>query len=144
MATDNLKDFSMQWIMGGLLFFSLLTFTIYFMYNNSPNGLGDSSDKFNNYSLDMRSKLMLVEGDANNLLNISSQTNPEVSDQGSKDSVATSYGIMGSSKSFWDSSKTFIGWMFSGDSGKMLITLISGIFGLTSLYFITKWIRNGI
>lgn len=144
MAVDNLKEFSMQWIMAGLLFFSLLTFTISFMFNNSPDALGDSGDKFDTYATGMRSKLVQVEGDANSLLNISSQTNPEVSDQGSKDSVATSYGIMGSSKTFLDSSKQFLGWMFTGDSGKVLISLIGGIFGLVSLYFITKWIRNGI
>jgi hypothetical protein len=144
MSVDNLKDFSMQWITVGLLFFSLLIFATTFMFNNSPNALGDSQNKFNSYSDNMSSKLLLVENSANSLLNISSQTNPEISDQGSKDSVATSYGIMGTSKSFLDSSKSFLGWMFSGDSGKMLISLIGGIFGLSSLYFITKWIRNGI
>ena len=144
MAVDNLKDFSMQWIMFGLLFFSMLTFTITFMFNNSPDALGDSQGKFDTYSTDIRSKLLVVENDSNSLLNISAQNNPEVSDQGSKDSVATSYGIMGTSRSFLESSKSFIGWMFTGDSGKVLISLIGGMFGLVSLYYITKWIRNGI
>lgn len=144
MAIDNLKDFSVQWVLLGLLFFCMLVFTITFMFNNSPNALRDSGDKFETYSTGIKSKLLLVEDDSNSLLNITAQNNPEVSDQGSKDSVATSYGLMGTSKSFLESSKSFIGWMFTGDSGKMLISIFSGLFGISSIYFITKWIRNGI
>jgi len=144
MAVENLKDFSMQWVMFGLLFFSLLTFSITFMYNNSPDALGTSGDKLNDYSLDIKSKLYAVEPDSNTLLNISSQNDPEVSNLGSKDSVATSYGIMGISRTFLESSKGFFGWIIEGDAGKLLISIFVGMFGLVSIYFITKWIRNGI
>ena len=144
MATDNLKDFSMQWIMFGLLFFSLLTFTISFMFNNSPDALGTSGDKFDTYSSDIRSKLVAVEEDSNELLNISSQNDPEVSNLGSKDSVATSYSIMGTSRSFLSSTKLFMNWIITGDAGKVLVSIFVGMFGILSVYFITKWIRNGI
>ena len=144
MVVDNLKDFSMQWIMFGLLFFSLLTFTISFMFNNSPDALGTSGDKFDTYSADIKSKLVAVEEDSNELLNISSQNDPEVSNLGSKDSVATSYSITGTSRSFLSSIKLFMGWIITGDAGKVLVSIFVGMFGILSIYFITKWIRNGI
>ena len=144
MAVDNLKDFSMQWIMFGLLFFSLLTFTMLFMFNNSPDALGTSEDKFDTYSSDIKSKLVIVVEDSNSLLNISAQNDPEASTLGSKDSVATSYGITGISRSFLSSMKLFMGWIITGDAGKVLVSIFVGMFGILSIYFITKWIRNGI
>ena len=130
--------------MFGLLFFSLLTFTITFMFNNSPDALGTSGDKFDAYSSDIKSKLVAVEEDSNELLNISAQNDPEVSDLGSKDSVATSYSITGTSRSFLSSVKLFMGWIITGDAGKVLVSIFVGMFGILSIYFITKWIRNGI
>ena len=124
--------------MFGLLFFSLLTFTISFMFNNSPDALGTSGDKFDTYSSDIRSKLVAVEEHSNTLLNISSQNDPEVSNLGSKDSVATSYSIMGTSKSFLSSTKLFMNWIITGDAGKVLVSIFVGMFGILSVYFITK------
>jgi len=144
MAAENLKDFSIQWVLFGLLFFSLLAFGTTFIYNNAPGTLGDSGDKLSAYQTQIGNNLYEVENSSNELLNISSQNNPEVSDQGSKDSVATSYGLMGGAKSFLDSSKLFIGWVFVGTPGKMLVSIFVGMFGLLSIYFITKWIRNGL
>ena len=143
MALENLKEFNIQWIMFGLLFFCLMTFAVIFMENNNPDGLGNVQDKFDEYNSDMQSNLMVVEGDSNSLLNISAQNNPEISDQGSKDSVATSYRMMGGSRSFLTSFKVFMKWMITGTAGQMLISLFVGMFGLTALYFITKWIRQG-
>ena len=134
----------MQWIMFGLLFFSLLTFTMLFMFNNSPDALGTSGDKFDTYSSDIKSKLVMVVEDSNSLLNISAQNDPEVSNLGSKDSVATAYGITGISRSFLSSMKLFMGWIITGDAGKVLVSIFVGMFGILSIYFITKWIRNGI
>ena len=144
MAVENLKDFAIQWTLFGLLFFSLLAFATTFIYNNNPGALGDEGDKLGIYQTDMEGKLLIIEDSSNNLLNISAQNDPEVSDQGSKDSVATSYGIMGTSKTFLDSTKLFMGWIFTGTAGKMLVSIFVGMFGLLSVYFITKWIRNGI
>ena len=113
------------------------------MATNNPIGLGDSADKFTDANTEVTSKLTGIEASSNSLLNISKQTDPTVSNQGSKDSVATSYGIMGTSKGFVDSSKVFAAWVFTGTTGKMLISIFAGMFGLASLYFITKWIRQG-
>jgi len=143
MAIDNLKDFNIEWILFGLLFFCLMSYAVVFMAENNADGLGSASNKFNNYTTDMKNQLVKAEGNANSLLNISAQNDPEVSDLGSKDSVATSYGVMGNAKSFMTSFKLFMGWMLTGTAGQMLISIFVGMFGFTSLYFITKWIRQG-
>jgi len=143
MATDNLKEFATQWVLFGLLFTCLTSFSIVFMDNNNPTALGKSGELFNNYTSETQSKLFSVEGDSNVLLNISAQNNPEVSDQGSRDSVATSYKLVGSSRGFFNSIIPFIGWIFSGPIGKLLISVFVGLFGFGSIYFITKWIRQG-
>ena len=144
MAIDNLKDFSIQWITFGLLFLCLLTFATYFTAQNNPSALGPEGDKLSAYQTDIQSNLITVEGSSNALLNISAQNNPEVSDLGSKDSVATSYGIMGIARTIIGSMKLFFGWIFTGTSGLIIISIFVGVFGLTALYFITKWIRNGV
>lgn len=144
MADLNLKDFAINWVLYGLLFFCLITFTISFMFFNNPEGLGDSQDIFESSAATMRVKLIALPNESNALLNITSETNPEISDLGSRDSVATSYGITGTSKGFFEASKIFMGWILTGTSGQLLIAIFGGLFGLTSLYFITKWIRNGI
>jgi len=40
--------------------------------------------------------------------------------------------------------KLFMGWIITGDAGKVLVSIFVGMFGILSIYFITKWIRNGI
>ena len=94
-------------------------------------------------SSSVQSNLISVEEDSNVLLNISSQTDPEVSDLGSKDSVATAYGISGNSKGFWESTKIFMGWILTGTLGQILAAVFGGLLGIGLLYFITKWIRAG-
>lgn len=143
MAVDNLKDFGIQWALMGMLFLSMLSFVIMFIATNNPNGLGDYSTNFNDGESSITSRLTSLESSTNSLLNISSESNPEVSDLGSKDSVATSYGITGSAKNFFSSIKIFMSWVLIGTTGEIIISVFGGIFGLISLYFITKWIRQG-
>lgn len=143
MSATNLREFSNEWILFGFLFFCLMTFTVVFMANNNADGLGNSADKFSGYSSDIQSNLVGVEETTNSLLNISAQNNPEISNLGSKDSVATSYGIFGSAKLYFTSFTQFLGWMFVGTSGQVIIGVIVGMFGLTALAFIYKWIRTG-
>ncbi len=126
------------------MFFCLLTFTTVFFYNNSPDALGDSYDKLEGYSTNIQSSLLSIEDESDVYLNITSETNPEISDLGSRDSVATSYGITGNSRTFWESSKSIIGWVFTGTTGQILLSVFGGLFGFTALYYITKWIRNGL
>lgn len=143
MADQNLKDFSVTWILFGLLFFSLLTFAISFMYNNNPDGFGDSKHFFDDTSSALGNKLVALPNSSNNLLNITSETNPEASFLGSRDSSATSYGLMGTSKGFFESSKIFFNWIFTGTTGELLLSVFGGLFGLVGLYYIIKWIRHG-
>lgn len=143
MPPQNLKEFNNEWILFGLLFFCLMTFATIFMVENNEDGLGSSKDKLDAYSSDVQSKLITIEGDSDSLLNISAQNDPEISFQGSKDSVATSYGMFGNSKKFMDSFKLFLGWIITGTAGQMLVSIFVGMFALTGLYFITKWIRQG-
>tara|TARA_R110002110_G_scaffold70202_1_gene188625 strand:+ start:684 stop:1118 length:435 start_codon:yes stop_codon:yes gene_type:complete len=143
MAVNNLMEFNNQWILFGLLFFSMLTFAITFTASNNPDALGDSQDVFDNYSDNFQSKLIVIDEDSNKILNITSQSNPDAGFLGSRDSVATSYGITGTSRSFFQESKVFMGWIFSGTSGQIIIAVIVGMFSFTALFFIVKWIRQG-
>lgn len=144
MAMDNLKDFSNEWVLFGLLFFCLASFSLAFISNNNPTAMGDSYDKISGYNTNIQSNLIDLDDDTDALLNITSNTNPEAGDLGSRDSVATSYGITGTGKSFFTNTKAFMQWIIGDTVGKILIVVIGGIIGLMSLYFITKWIRNGI
>lgn len=144
MAADNLKEFGIEWVLIGLLLFCLLSFAITFMYYNNPDGLGDSSSILNGSKNDIQTNLVSVPDDSDKLLNITSFTDPEASYLGSRDSIATSYGITGVGKGFFTKMKILIAWTLSGAAGQLLIGVFGGLFGLASLYFIVKWIRNGI
>jgi hypothetical protein len=143
-AEENLKDFAVNWAIFGLLLTCLISFTIFFMYENNPIGLNDGSeDILDSTDTNMRKSLQEIEGDTNELLNITAQTNPEVSFLGSIDSVSTAYEIAGSAKSQWANTKTLIKWIFSGEVGEILLGVFGGLIGFLSIYFITKWIRIG-
>lgn len=142
MAAQNLKEFLTENIAMGLLFFSLMTFAILFMANNSPDALGGTQDILNGSTSRVQSHLLAIEGDNNILLNISAQQDPEVSDLGSKDSVATSYGMMEMTKNFMVDVKLFMGFIFMGTVGQIIVAVFGGLFGIYSLYFIYNWIRG--
>jgi len=145
MTEDNIKGFTIEWILVGLLLFCLLSFTFSFMYYNSDHGLDSNTNSLlNGTSNDIKVKLFELDNESNALLNVTSNTNPEVSQLGSRDSVATAYGYKGSTTSTWNQFKTLIGWIFSGDMGKVLIATLGGILGFLGLYYIIKSIRTGI
>jgi hypothetical protein len=144
MADENLKDFAISWTILALLVFSLITFAITYMYDNNPIGLNDGTEEIlGSTESDMESELTEVEGETNTLLNITSKTNPEKSFLGSRDSVATAYDVAGSAKTSWSNIKNLLGWVFSGEAGKILLGTISGLVGFLMIYFVTKWIRIG-
>lgn len=144
MAVTNLKEWTIEWVLFGLLFFCLLTFAITFMFYNNPTGLGDSEVFFNESVTNIQRNLIALPEDSDALLNITSLTNPEASFLGSRDSIATTYGMTGTSRGFLTRTKVFMGWILTGTSGQILIAVFGGLFGLASLYWIIKWIRNGI
>ncbi len=143
MVDNNIKQFTVSWILFGVLFFSLLSFAITFMFNNNPTGLGDAGDFFNNTQTGLSSKLFEVPPDSNALLNITSKANPEASFLSSRDSVATSYGLIDTGQGFFESTKIFLSWVITGTAGKMLIAVFGGLFSIVALYFITKFFRTG-
>jgi len=144
MATDDLKSFTMQGVVGGLLLVSLVTFALSFMYLNNPGGLGSGTDNvFDDVSSKTYSTLLETQDEANNLLNITSNTNPEVSDLGSRDSVATSYSAFGTAKKSFGNAKVLISWVFTGTSGKLLLGVFTGMIGLLAYFYIYKHIRQG-
>jgi hypothetical protein len=145
MAEDNIKDFTINWIILGLLTFSLMSFTITFMYNNNPLGLdANSSSKLSTTQTGLSSQLFKTEVDSDKVLNITAGTNPEASDLGSRDSVASAYQTKESATGFFESIKIFLSWVFVGEMGKMLLAVFGGLIGFISAYFIIKWVRNGI
>ena len=145
MADDNLKSFTVNGVLGGLLLTCLLAFAISFMAYNNPSGLDDdgTGDIFDTSYENTVSNLQETDQDANVLLNITSNTNPEVSDLGSRDSVATSYSATGTAKESWESSKKMVAWVFSGTTGQLLLAVIGGLIGLVAYFLITKHIRQG-
>ena len=144
MAETGLKDFTINWIIGGLLLFCLLAFSLTFIYNNNSSALdGGTGDIFDESSDGFSGQLYGSPEDSNTLLNITSNTNPEVSDLGSRDSVAVSFEAKGSATSYWEGSKSLLSWVFSGTAGKILLGVFGGIIGFTSLFFLWRFIRTG-
>jgi len=144
MAEDNLRSFTMDGILAGLLLFSLLAFAIGFMAYNNPTGLGTESgevlaDAYTNSS----NYITEVPTDANTLLNITANTNPEVSDLGSRDSVASGYSATRTGKGSWEAAKDLFTWVFTGTTGTILLSVIGGLLGMFSMFLIVKWIRQG-
>lgn len=141
---DDLKSFTIDGIVGGLLVFALLAFAIGFMAYNNPSGLGnDTGEVLQNSYTNSSSYLLEVEEDSNSLLNITANTNPEASDLGSRDSVASSYSAYETGKGSWETTRDLFSWVFSGTTGTILISVIGGIVGIVALFLIVRWIRQG-
>jgi len=144
MAVNDLNSFTVHGVVTGLLVACLLSFAIIFMFYNNPTGLGSDADYvFGNSSNQMYDTLLESNEDANTLLNITANTNPEVSDLGSRDSVATSYSATGTAKKSFNDMKILMSWVFTGTTGKLLLGTITGIIGLLSYFYIYKHIRQG-
>jgi len=145
MAEENLKDFTINWIVTGFLLTCLISFAVLFMANNNPLGLDDDSeDIFNRTTNGLSSSLTETTENADTILNITANTNPEASELGSRDSVASAYKSKETATGYWEDSKKLIGWIFSGDTGQMLIITLSSLIGFLAFYYIVKFIRNGI
>lgn len=144
MAVDNLKEFGVMFILAGLLFVSLLYFAIGFTANNNPDALGSSEGKFGDFKDEFESTLIATEAEGNSLLNISAESDPEISNLGSRDSVASSYGIAGNSGGFFNNIRRFFEWVIPGANGIIVMSVLAGIFTFLLVYYVTKWIRNGI
>ena len=143
MAEENLKDFTTNLIVGGLLMFCLLAFAITFIFNNNTSALdGGTGDIFSTSYDNISTNLYESSEDSNTLLNITSNTNPEISQLGSRDSVAVSFQTKGSAISYFEKSKLLISWVFSGTAGSILLGVIGGLLGFLSMFFIWRFVRG--
>ena len=140
---DNLKEFSSMMALAALLFVSLLYFAVEFTADNNSDALQSSDSKFQTFKSNVTSNLISTESEGNVLLNISAESDPEASELGSSDSVATAYGMAENSGNFFDNLRLFFVWVFPGTAGYIVITVIAGLFAFSLVYFITKWIRVG-
>lgn len=145
MANDNLKDFTLNGVVAGILLTCLLAFAIGFMANNNPTGLGVNENSiFEESYINTSSYLYEIDEDSNILLNITSNTNPEISELGSGDSVSTSFISVNTAKNFWDSTKLLMSWVFTGTAGKMILGVFGGLFGFFIYFFTYKHIRGWV
>lgn len=145
MAEQNAKDFAINWIFIGVLFTALLTFAVNFMVdNNASNGFTAGTENiFNTTRANTANVLIQTQEQSNVLLNVTANTNPEASYLGSRDSVATSFRIIGQQKNIFETAKPLILWIFSGVLGQFILALLGGVFSFLAIYFIWKWIKQG-
>lgn len=136
MANQNLKDFTTNWILLGLLAFSLLAFILAFVGSNNPLAFGDSSGIFQDTSNSLNSKLTQVDSAANNVSNITAVTNSLDSSGSNVASASSSYNFLGTGKSFWKAFINLIGYVFSGTSGAILIAVLGGLLIYEAIYWI--------
>jgi hypothetical protein len=113
------------------------------MYTNNPTGLGDTGTVLETTHESSSDVLVETPQSADSLLNITANTNPEVSDLGSRDVVATSYSAFGTTKDSFNSARTLISWVFTGTTGQILLGVIAGLIGLLGYFYISKHIRTG-
>lgn len=142
MTEDNIKDFTLTWILAGVLIFSLLTFALIFTYNNNPSALGENEQQITVLKGNFSNSLQEVEGDMNTEFNTSAELNSEDTSVGTASASSTSYNFAGTGQSKWTIIKQMIAWIFAGTFGQIVIKIISGIFGLVALYYVIKLIRS--
>ena len=126
--------------------FCLLSFATVFMAANNPNN-GLTEEAARNLGItksNLSSNINLLPDNSDAMLNITANTDPTEGFLGSRDSVASAYGIVDMARGMFTSTKTLVSWVFSGEVGQMLLLVFGGLFGLFILYFGIKLIRNGI
>lgn len=142
MADQDIRDFSVNWVLFGLLVFSLLAFSISFTYTNNPDALSSSQDKFETVYSNLSNTLLEVEDNTNSQTNTSADLSSEESQLGTRAAATTSYGLMGTGTSFWEQTKTLVSWIFSGFIGQIIIGVFGGIVAISALYYVIKLIRS--
>ena len=139
---DNIKDFTLTWVLTGVLVFSLLTFALIFVYNNNPSALGESENQILLLEGEFSNSLVEIEGDMDSKMNSSAKLNSEDQALGTASASSTSYGFMGTAQSKVTIMKQMISWIFAGTFGQILISMLAGIVGLVGLYYIVVFIRR--
>jgi len=142
MADKDIKDFTINWVLVGLLVFSLLAFAVSFVTNNNPDALGDTKGTFDSSYSNLQDSLLEVEGDTNLQTNISADLQSEESQLGTRAAASTSYGLMGTGVGFWRNIKSLLSLVFSGLVGQIVIGVFGGLIGIAALYYIIKLIKS--
>ena len=139
---DNIKDFTVTWILTGVLVFALLTFALIFVYNNNPTALGENEEQIEILEGDFSNSLQEIEQDMDIKMNSSAKLNSEDTVLGTASASSTSYGFMGTAQSKVTIMKRMIAWIFAGTFGQILAKILSGLVGLVGLYYIVVFIRR--
>jgi len=142
MVEDNIKDFTISWVLSAVLIFALLTFALIFTYNNNPSALGENEEQILVLKGNFSNSLQEIEGDMNTEFNTSAELNSEDTSVGTASASSTSYNFAGTGQSKWTLIKQMMAWIFAGTFGQIIIGIISGLFGLTALYYVIKLIRS--
>ncbi len=123
--------------------FCLLAFAITFVFNNNTTALDDGTGDIFSTSYDnISNNLYESSEDSNTLLNITSNTNPEISQLGSRDSVAVSFQTKGSATSYFEQSKLLLSWVFSGTAGNIILGVFGGLIGFLAMFYIWRFVRG--
>ena len=138
MADQNIKDFTVNWILFGVLFFSLMFFSLSFVFNNNSDALGEYKANYDIYSANISSNLLELEGDSNEQINISAIIESEDLELGSRVAASNSYGFMSSARNYWSGTKEFTALMFEGTAGQIITGVFSGLFLIIALFFIFR------
>jgi len=145
MPQDNVKEFTVEWVIFGMLFTCLVSFAVAFMFSNNPVGFDDGTNSIlNSAETEATSNLFELPNNSDSILNVTAQTNPETGFLGSRDSVSTSFSASEESRASWRAIMPLISWTFSGEIGKMLLAVFSGLLGYLIFYFAYKFIRQGV
>lgn len=142
MTEDNIKDFTLTWVLTAVLVFALITFALIFTFNNNPSALGESEEQMEVLQVSFSNSLQEIEGDMDQEFNISAELNSEDTSVGTASASSTSYTLTGTGQSKWTIMKQMMAWIFAGTFGQIVIKIISGIFGLVALYYLIKLIRS--
>jgi len=142
MAEDNIKDFTITWVLTGVLIFSLLTFALIFTFSNNPSALGENEQQITIIKGNLSGSLQEVTNSTNTNFNTSAQLNSKDTSVGTASASSTSYNFAGTGQSKWDIIKQMIAWVFAGTFGQLLIKMLSGLFALAALYYVIKLIRS--
>lgn len=142
MADENIKDFAVNWVLFGFLFFSLLTFSITFVFYNNPTALGDSQSGFESSRGGIQNSLIEIEGTINSDLNTSAVLSSEETSLGSQAAASGGYNLFGTGKSNWKNTKGFIALIFSGLAGEIIISVFGGVIGIIGSFYVIRLIRS--
>lgn len=142
MADDNIKDFTLKWVLAGVLVFSLLTFALVFVYNNNSSALGENEEQLRIITSNFSESLVEIEENIDVQMNSSAQLSSEDTSVGSTSASSTSYNLFGETQSSWTNFKIMLAWIFAGSFGTIVAVILGGILGITGLYYVIKLLRS--